>query len=111
MSQSTQAERLSFWKPHVTAWHKSRVSGKAYCRKHGLSCRALYYWNKKIKKQPAQSVELVPVPTAFSAIHQPATGSPIKVEIGDRVRLVVPDNFSANTLSRLITVLKQIDAA
>ena len=96
------------WRAHLNAWQKSGLNRAEYCRRHNLSYHALRYWEKKCERQGFSNVTLVPVPLAKTAQNNidREGASALKVEIGNRFRIEVGDDFSTVTLARLISTLE-----
>jgi hypothetical protein len=98
------------WRTHVGAWQKSGLSRAEYCRQNNLSPHALGYWHKKYKKSDPVGMTLVPVPIGGNYKHEvkelQTRSAELKIEIGNRFKIGVPDGFTAATLARLITTLE-----
>ena len=94
---------IKAWQAHMKAWLQSGLSGQAYCRQCQLSYHAFIYWKKKLGNLPSTSVELVAVP---AKIHHAVTGRVLKVEVCGRFKVEIPDDFTSETLSRVIATLE-----
>ena len=92
------------WQAHMKAWQQSGLSGKEYCRQYQLSYYAFIYWKKKLDRLPPPSVELVPLP---ARMHHASRGNAIKVEVGGRFKVEIPDDFTPGTLSKVIATLEE----
>lgn len=108
LSQKKQFPGKEIWKAHLQAWRKSGLSGMGYCRQQNLSYHAFNYWKKKCHQSSPPGISLVPVPTkrvmVAEAISSP--GSPLKVEVGNRFKIEVNDDFSPKTLAKILSTLK-----
>jgi hypothetical protein len=92
------------WPAHIKAWGKSGLSGKEYCRQRQLSYYAFAYWKKKLGLRQPTATFFVPVPTN---VHRGDTGSGLKIEVGNRFKIEVSDDFTARTLARVIAALEE----
>ena len=99
-----------FWKAHMKALRKSGYSRAEYCRLNNLSYHALVYWQKRIRKDVKPEI-----PNSIVAVAQiPARQPPLQasaplsftVYLKDRFKIEVGENFSSDTLIRLITTLE-----
>ena len=63
MAQNT--EKAEYWKRRISDWKKSKLSKKAFCKKHNLSHHSMGYWNTRLRKlamvetKPSRFVEVV----------------------------------------------------
>ena len=103
LSRKETARSNRTWQAHMKAWRHSGLTGKEYCRQYQLSYYAFIYWKKKLCSLPSTAVELVPVP---ARVHHANSGNAIKVEVGDRFKVEIPDDFVPDTLSRVIATLE-----
>jgi len=91
-----------FWRAHVEAWHRSDVTQREYCAKHGLAERACYRWRRKEQDAIAaanSSLTLVPV-----SVGTPATGSVVRLHSPGGWRIELPDG----NVSWLAELLRQL---
>lgn len=98
------------WRAHVDACRKSGLSRAEYCRQHNISHHALRYWHKKHVKPGSSAVTFVPVPLtrALQFKSPQEKKSSLKVEIGNRFKVEVADDFLSTTLARVIATLEGI---
>lgn len=98
-----------FWHTHVDAYEKSGLSRAEYCRQHDLSHHALRYWQKKDAK-PGSAANMTLVPVPLERVIQNGTvrewRSTLRLEVGNRFRIEVADEFSPVVLTRLIATLE-----
>lgn len=50
-----------YWNEHIKLKQQSRLSGAAYCRKHGIICSQFYYWENKLNLVKDKFTPLLPV--------------------------------------------------
>jgi hypothetical protein len=100
------------WQTHVKAFRQSGLSRAEYCRRHSLSYHALTYWCRKTPKssnttQP--TTNLVPIPFPLPQPLRTATDdrASLRLHVSEDITVEVDDNFSADTLCRLLAVLDQ----
>lgn len=95
------------WQAHVKALTNSGLNRAEYCRQHGLSYHALTYWNRKLSSQTSKGATLVPLSLqgGFQRPHTGAEQPQLKILLPGRISVAVGDNFSPETLSRLLTTL------
>ena len=106
--QKKLSQGKKIWKAHLQAWRKSGLSGMEYCRQHTLSYHAFNYWKKKYHRPAPPEISFVPVPAkrVMPSAELRISGSPLKVEVGNRFKVEVRDGFSSQTLSSLISTLE-----
>ena len=46
----------AFWAAHLEAIRQEATSKTAYAKRHGISVKRLYYWQRKLKTPPANGV-------------------------------------------------------
>ena len=107
-------DRHKFWKYHLEAWQKTKLSQAAYCRHHSLRPNRFTYWKKRIL-QASIATELVQVPEAAVRVaadnfFQSAQSLALRLYTPSGFSVEIPDDFSPVTLGRLLLVLKAIMA-
>lgn len=54
--------KTAFWKQHVDAWQDSKLTQRAYAKRHGLTVARFVYWKNKLRPNPRkQQKQFVPV--------------------------------------------------
>ena len=80
-----------FWRGQLEAWHRSDLTQREYCARHGLSEKSFYRWRGKEREALAggqPSLTLVPVSVSAQAtggivrLHSPG-GWRIEVQAGE----------------------------
>ena len=106
--QRTNSRNQKIWRAHVDACRESGLSRAEYCRQQNLSHHTLRYWQKKYEQSGSTGVTFVPVPLARTVKgNRPREWkSALKVEVSDRFKIEVADEFSPAILARLITTLE-----
>lgn len=109
----TSSSNQKFWRAHVVACQKSGLSRAEYCRQHNISHHQLRYWHKK-QEQPGQTspvqpgITFAPIALTRTVKNTCHVGwvSTLRVEVGNRFKVEVADEFSPVILARLISVLE-----
>ena len=101
--------KTRFWAAHFAAWEKSGLSQREYCRQCNLSLSTFTWWRRKLRRQEADPLTLVPV--LFSGGPQKIGGAPamatgLSLVVGRRCRIEIGADFHAETFTRLISVLE-----
>jgi hypothetical protein len=109
MSKASEAQRQR-WFEEIAAWRQSGESLSAWARERGQSRAALEYWKRRIDQQSISgagtAIRLIPVMPAAPAPGQTG-GRPLELLIErDGLRLVLPPDFDAGTLARLLDIVE-----
>ncbi len=95
-------ERAEFWKAHLQQWSGTGLSQREYCRQNDLRPNRFTYWKIKFAKKnmPVELVQ-VPLPVRF-------TPKGLRLNIGKGLQIEIPDDFSTDTLERVLMTLKVV---
>ncbi len=91
-----------FWRGQLEAWHRSDLTQRDYCARHGLSEKSFYRWRGKEKAVVAagqSSLTLVPV-----SVSTPATGGIVRLYSPGGWRIELP----ASDVPWLTDLLRQL---
>ncbi|MFW8602486.1 IS66 family insertion sequence element accessory protein TnpA [Desulfobacterota bacterium M19] len=104
--QEQEINKQRFWKAHVGAWRKSGLSQNEYCRQNNLRSNQLGYWKNTLGRQTA-AANFVPVPIPAQEQKTEAGGSAsgITVYLETGMRIKVENDFTAETLAKVVAVL------
>ncbi len=107
------SEKAAYWTKHIAFWHKSGLSQRAYCQRHGLSQSSLSYWQKRLGATDevgvGSFVTIVPVPLLASAqVDMPIAPEPLLVHVGAGFCIEIRGDFAAPVLEKLIRTLTQL---
>lgn len=96
-----------YWQAHISALSKSGLSRAEYCRQHKLSYHAIIYWYKKFSTPAPNTSALIPVSIQQNVARRimPVSQANLKIILPGKLSVEVGDNFSAETLTRLLTTL------
>ena len=108
ISENNQARHQRRWQAHVNAAEKSGLSRAEYCRRYNLSYHTMTYWQRKLSRCNNRQATLVPVAlsTALVRNSEQHNQAGLQIILPGKMSVVVGDNFSPATLSRLLTVLE-----
>ena len=98
-----------FYASHLNTWRETELSQAEYCRQNGLNRHRFGYWKRKLfKKEEAVEFIMLPTPVKESVIScsQDQGTSPIRLMVGSRISLEIPDNFSPGLLEKVLHVLQ-----
>jgi hypothetical protein len=103
-SRQEKLEKLrKFWKAHMDKWEESGLPQKEYCRQHNLIYHRFVYWKARFKS--------INLPVKFVQVaSQPINPGPsfLKLHLPRGCQVEIPDNFSENTLKRLLATLQEL---
>lgn len=82
----------------VAEWRASKRALRAWCETRGIDGRSLRYWADRLDRAPLRVVDVTPrVPTV--------EGPGLRLRVEDVV-IEVGDGFLADTLARVLTVVR-----
>lgn len=99
-----------FWKEHVNAWRRSKLSQRMYCEQKGLAKRTLGYWSCKLKRQKGGEGSLVEVSRTrlnHESVQPEAVSRPIELLVEGRYLLRVWPGTGKDHLSEVLAVLER----
>lgn len=100
-----------FYQKHLANWKNTGLSQAEYCRRNGLIRPRFGYWKKKLFKEEGQ-VEFAVLPVSISEQNTPFIraniSSPIRLMVDSRLSLEIPDQFSQDTLTKVLQILQVI---
>ena len=108
METESRQEKLEkirkFWKTHLDNWEESGLNQSEYCRQHNLIYHRFGYWKARFKSRN------LPVKFVQVASSEPINSSPsfLKLNLPRGCQVEIPDDFSEDTLKRLLTTLQEL---
>ena len=111
-------KRWEYWKKQIQLWRQSGLSQAEFCRQNGLVTQQLSKWKKKLSGSP-QPRSSVKNKKGQSRTTQSEPGRFIEVKLENSVMhsyqirltngrsLYIPDNYDAQVISELITIMEQ----
>lgn len=108
-SPASEDTPRQFYQKHLTNWKGSGLSQAEYCRRNGLVRHRFGYWKKKLFKEEGQ-IKFAEFPVSLSGQSVPFTQdnvfSSLRLMVDSRFSLEIPDQFSQDTLTKVLQVLK-----
>ena len=117
----------SYWEEIIQKWQQSGCNMTEFCRRECLSIHTFKYWKYKLASNKnselvpkdlvkiSEPAKLVPVKVAEEVAElpeishvKPNKSSDIYIRIGSKSSLIIPDNFKAETLARILGVLQNL---
>jgi hypothetical protein len=104
-SRQEKLEKLrKFWKTHLENWEESGQNQREYCRQHNLIYHRFVYWKARFKSRNLP-VKFVQVASSVSFNPGPFF---LKLHLPRGCQVEIPDDFSEDTLKRLLTTLQEL---
>lgn len=98
-----------FYQKHLTNWKSTGLSQAEYCRRNGLVRHRFGYWKRKLFKDEGQ-VQFAVLPVSLSEQSVPFirdnVSSPLRLMVDARFSLEIPEQFSQDTLKKVLQVLQ-----
>lgn len=111
-SQESSAYRETprqFYQKHLANWKDTGLSQAEYCRRNGLIRHRFGYWKKKLFTEEGQ-VKFAVLPVSLSEQSPPFIrdniSSPLRLMVDSRFSLEIPDQFSQDTLTKVLQILQ-----
>ncbi len=108
METESRQEKLEnlrkFWKTHLDKWEESGLPQKEYCRQHNLIYHRFVYWKARFKSKNLP-VKFVQVASSISFNPGPSF---LKINLPRGCQVEVLDDFSEDTLKRLLATLQKL---
>lgn len=115
MAKTTREE----WAKRIERWKDSGLSAKEFCNETGIRPRSLAWWQWQLGRK-AQEPTPAPTPITRETASAPPPSSMTFVEVSTSLarapyeivlargrRIVVPPDFDAPTLERLLVILER----
>ena len=92
MAHDARSAKVRRWRRILQRFHKSGLTGAEFCRRHGLSDQAFYYWKRRLQQMGLHGREEAPATVGgieFVPVHV-RHHAPVVVEFPSGVRLTIP---------------------
>ena len=100
-----------FYQKHLTNWKGTGLSQAEYCRRNGLVRHRFGYWKRKLFKEEGQ-IKFAELPVNLSEQSVPFIRDNVfptlRLMVDARFSLEIPDQFSQDTLTKVLQVLKEL---
>lgn len=101
----TDPQKAERWRQHIESYQESRLTRKAYCRKHRLNIHTLDYWHRKLTQTHEAHIKRTDKGFVQVRVNDDApSDSCIKLRIG-QITVEVTDGFELNHLKNILRVL------
>ena len=98
-----------FYQKHLTNWKGTALSQAEYCRRNSLVRHRFAYWKRKLFKEEGQ-IKFAELPVSLSEQSVPFIRdnvfSTLRLMVDSRFSLEIPDQFSQDTLTKVLQVLQ-----
>ena len=103
-------EREQFWRSHMELWAPSGLSQAEYCRQNGLNIARFRYWKRRFSmtKLPVKFIQVPTGPIHSTRLLQNTEAPSLRITMGSEFSIEVSDNFSPETLEKVLLTLKRI---
>ena len=91
------------WLNNYNSFNKSGLTQREYCRQEELGYWTFNSWKRRFDKSESDTT-LQEVPIKISPAH--SANSPIEIILENNLRISIPENFSENTLKKIISVMR-----
>lgn len=98
-------QRKNYWQKYYSAYIASGLTQREYCRQNNLCYWTFNSWKRKLEKLEKPTL-LQEIP--FTALDKEITQGHIEIILSDNMRLSIPDNFSSETLKRVMNTLGEL---
>ena len=108
--KESSKQKRQYWQTQIDAWNQSGKSQTGYCRSRELKIKTFSYWLRKLRREKAESVNFVELPTEkLFSCHQAENRSPdLKLIVDNRFSIEVGDGFNPGTLKQVIETIRQL---
>jgi hypothetical protein len=110
-----RAEKLAFWRPHVSNYLTGDMTAKDYCQKQGLILHQLKYWQYEIEKKRSSElssmsqddfVEITAPPVQPQKSSNLFRGIEIKTHYG--FSIIIHEALAEENLTTLLSTIKRL---
>lgn len=113
--RGTPPEKLAYWRDQVAGWRASGLNQAEYCRREDVSPSSLGLWVRRFAREQGAE-DTTPVIVAVSPQQlapampkaAPAAAS-LRLHVGERFQVDVPEGFAAPALRKLLDVLAEME--
>ena len=99
-------QRIKYWHNHYTAYLESGLTQRDYCKQNEIGYYSFNTWKRKFEKSK-NDTSLQKIPFKISEKNL-SSYSQLEIIFPGDIRLLVPDNFSPETLKKIIITLGEL---
>ena len=110
-SPSERDAKRECWQHHIENWLASCLSQQKYCERENISATSFTWWRLKglkTKTADTEAVSFMPAVVKKAEQHGHDTSDPIQLVFPNQLKILLPANFSMDTLASLIRMLGAI---
>ena len=97
-------DRKGYWKQHYDSFQESGLTQREYCRNNNLRYWTFNQWKRRFDKSESDlSMQEIPVKLPLKTSSE----KHIEIILNNNIRLSIPDNFSSDTLKKIVSVLRE----
>ncbi len=106
-NQSSSSSKHHYWRSIIDEWLKSGLKKKAFCEKAGINYHTFTYWQgKTLSKANVQPVIFAKAEIKRNLAPRPEESTqPISIELPSKLKIIIPNFFDGETVSRLLKLL------
>ena len=98
-------QKKNYWQNHYSAYISLGVTQREYCRQNDLCYWTFNSWKRKIETtEKSTTIQKIP----FTVLNKEITQDQIEIILSDCIRLSIPNNFSPETLQRVVKTLEEL---
>ena len=95
-------DRREYWKQHYISFQESGLTQREYCKQKDLGYWTFNQWKRRFDKSESDmSIQEIPIKLPLKT----SSGKHIEIVLNNNIRLSIPDNFSSDTLKKIISAL------
>ena len=100
-------EKEKQWKNKFQEWNKSGLTRIQFCREHQIPVSTFDYWRQRLRKKPENPGIQEQGLVKLTVSPQPAIPITYSVIFSNGTKLQIPENYSTESLKRLIQDLQE----
>jgi len=110
LEQKSGKDRRQFWRNHLNSWGSSGLSQAEYCRRNDLKIARFTYWKCKLNREnlPMEFVQIPAEPVEPTLFFQDKAAPSLRLTMGSRFAIEIPDGFSPTTLEQVLLILERV---
>jgi hypothetical protein len=98
-------ERRGEWEKRIEGWKSSGQTGAEYAAGVGVKEATLRHWKWRLEREKKSGAQAGGGVGFVRVVAAPA-GEPIEIQLGDGVRIRVPEQFDVEALRRVLEVVR-----
>lgn len=109
-----RAEKLAFWRPHISSYLTGDMTAKDYCQQQGLIHHQFKYWQYEIAKEhnskssPMPKNDFVEITPAVQSQKSSKLCMGIEIKTYYGFSILIDEALAEETLTILLSALKRL---